>query len=744
MTKLHRSLLALPLALAAACSADQPGFTLPVSVRPDDPGILPGDPVDLDGDGVPDGLAVDIDGDGVADGVDTDNDGIADEPLPGGPPLPGQGDGDDEPECPPDNPYCGDDDTPPEPGCGAESFDIQPIGVNVMIAVDGSKSMNSYWYKVQEAIRDMIVTNPKLNYGMHVFYGTATDDVVEAIKAGFNFCGINQDDVLPPGANQQTKVLPFMGPQAPGQGNIYYDFTPVIDPLNYYLLNPTPLEDPKTTNYLVFISDGNDNCYGTVFASKADKLLAYQKLGIELAKKNIRVLPIGFDAASAQLTALGKPRMTNFDAMDTLATYGGAGLEKALAADNVEDLAMALKTVAQRVRPCRFNIPATLDPSQNLNPFSLDWFLSGKKVERDRTRVEGWNFIDGNTSEVEFFGKSCEAIRAGKVPEARKACMSEVCGTSNSKVSTKARAVQYLLDRSFTMNDCSDTMTPFACLPLIGNGSLSWWGMMARAIGKSVASVVNDDVEFGLRMFPSAGKDPFSCENDDQAEVNPGPSTELTIIRDLLSNYPNGATPILDALEKVANNPGRLAEAEVQGAVIVVSDGGDVGTCEPGIAIDDAAARAGAAAKKLLDKGIKSYVIRFGATDAATEADDDKILNAIVDSGGTAIANPATPTKRYYPAPDENKLNEVLATISQGLSTCSFTLGELADPNVDKTKVNLYLNGQVIPFEQTQGWGWANPEQTEIQMYGQACMEFKTNRTTSLVVEFGCEPIVLL
>ncbi len=744
MNKLARALLVLPLVLACACSAAPEVVGHPLPRRPGDPGILPGDPVDLNGDGVPDGIAVDIDGDGVADGVDTDGDGIADARLPGGPPLPWEeNDEDDELECPPENPYCSDDGTPPPPGCGEATFDIEPTGVNVMLAVDGSKSMNSYWYRIQEAIRDMIVDNPKLNYGMHVFYGTATDDVLKAIEKGFNFCGINQDDVLPPAANQQTSVLPFMGPQAPGQGNLYYDFTPVIDPLNYYLLNTTPLEDPRSTNYLVFISDGNDNCFGTVFASKADKLLAYQKLGIELSKKNIRVLPIGFDAASAQLTALGKPRMTNFDAMDTLAMWGGTGLDKALAADNVEDLAKALKTVAQRVRPCRFNIPATLDPSQNLNPFELNFFLSGKEVPRDRKRTEGWNFIDGNTSEVEFFGQSCQAIQAGKAPEARKGCMSEVCGTSNSKVSTKARAVQYLLDRSLTMNDCTDP-TAFACLPLIGNGSLSWWGMMAKAIGTSVASVVNDDVEFGLRMFPSAGEGLGSCEVQDQAEVEPGPSTELTIIRELLSSYPNGFTPILEALDKVANNPGRLAEAEVLGAVIVVSDGGDVGFCAPGATHEEHVARAGAAAKKLLDKGIKTFVVRFGSTDDFT-VNDDEILNAIVDNGGTAVVDPANPdAPRYYPAPDEAKLNEVLASISQGLSTCSFTLDELADPYVDKSKVNLYLNGEVVPFEQTQGWGWANAEQTEIQMYGQACTDFKTNRTTSLVVEFGCEPIVLL
>ena len=100
--------------------------------------------------------------------------------------------------------------------------------------------------------------------------------------------------------------------------------------------------------------------------------------------------------------------------MDTLAPTGGAGLEKALAADDVEDLAKALKTVAQRVRPCRFNIPATLDPSQNLNPFELNFFLSGKEVTRDRTRLRRLELHRRATrARSSSSVKSCEAIRGG-------------------------------------------------------------------------------------------------------------------------------------------------------------------------------------------------------------------------------------------------------------------------------------------------------------------------------------------
>lgn len=724
--------------LATGCSGTEGGAgSLPS--RPNTSDILPGDPVDLDGNGRFDGVAVDCDGDGKADGVDTNADGIADAQLPGGSPyfcgrqeVPVE-------VCPEDNPYChggGPDDVPK--GCGVEKFDLNPVGVNVMIAMDGSNSMNTVWTPTQEAIRDMILANPKLNYGMHLFWGVPIKDIGEVVTT-LNFCGHNQDEVLEPAPGQQTQILPFMGVQAPGAGNAYFDFTPVVDPLNYYLEHITTLENPNSTNYLVFVSDGNENCFGTAFAGKGDKLLAYEKLATELVKKNIRLLPVGF-SDTGQTRPDGSMRATNFEALDTLAKFGGAGLDKAIPADNAVQLKQALASVSQRVRPCRFQVPATLDPTQNLNPFEVNFVLGGKLVPRDRERLDGWNFIDGNTSEVEFFGQACEAVRFGTPLEARKGCESEVCGTAATKVSTKPRVVQYLLDRSLTMNDCSNDL-PLGCVPApFGAAGLTWWGTMTKAIGTSVVATVNDDVEFGLRTFPSIGA-PFSCEITDAPEVAPSESSELTIIRTLLSNLPTGATPLVDALERTASLPGRLAEDKVTGAVIVVSDGGESTSC--GVELDQAVSRAGEAAKQLLSLGIKTYVIRFGKIDGST-ANDDEILHAIVDNGGTAIIDPNDlNAPRYYPAPDETKLNEVLDGISQSLADCRFTLGELNDPQIDKTKVNLYLNGEVVSFDTTNGWSFSDEEKTDILMHGQACTAFKNNRTTSLVVEFGCEPIVI-
>ena len=66
--------------------------------------------------------------------------------------------------------------------------------------------------------------------------------------------------------------------------------------------------------------------------------------------------------------------------------------------------------------------------------------------------------------------------------------------------------------------------------------------VVAKSIGTSVVDTVNDDVEFGLRMFPSAQAD--VCTDNDDPEVAPAQDTEITIIRYLLSNSATGFTPI--------------------------------------------------------------------------------------------------------------------------------------------------------------------------------------------------------
>lgn len=652
--------------------------------------------------------------------------------------------------CPPSNPYCrGDGAVAVAPSCGNQPIDLTPVGVNVMVAVDGAASMAPHWPLVQQAVQQLRDSHPHSAFGLQVFWGELATDVAAGM-AKANWCGETQNRVLEVGANTAQALVDFLGPQPPGPSYLggIYETSPVIEPLNYYLKNASRLADPTRTNYLVFVTSGNDNCFGSLFTNKADKLIAYEKLAVELGKLNIRIIPVGFDALSGPDSSGfygGTTNRTDLDVLGTLLEHGGSGLSEIPRADDPSRLGEVIAQVGEAVRNCRFEIPASLDPTQAVNPFALDFTVSGMKVTRDRHALEGWNFVGGNTSQVEMFGAACEAVRGGAPLAAQKTCAGNVCGTASINVETKPRSVLFLFDVSASRIQCADGT--LNCLMLPGTASrtaLTYWETVEHALGQSLVAPINDDVEFGLQFFPGKAAANFSCDVATMPEVPPAQGTEITILSQMLEKLPFGFSPVVQVLENVAAMPGRLADPTVQGAVVMLSDGGD--NCS-GATQDEMVGRLGAASAKLLAAGVKTYVVRYGAPDGNTPEQEAQ-LRAIVEMGGTATADPADPTaKPYIDAKDDAALTAALASISDTLASCSFALEGLPD-NVDRSSVNLYLNGEVIPFDQqagkVDGWGWTDAQQSSIELYGPACEAFKSNRKTSVIVELGCAQVTVI
>jgi len=660
------------------------------------------------------------------------------------------------PTCPPTNPFCNQPTTLPTTPvatapttCGGQAIDLTPAGVNVMVAVDGSASMNTHWTGIQSAIQGLRQSHPLSEFGLHLFWGEVQQTFEETLMKS-NWCGATQNRVLELGLHTATELLSFLGNAPPGpaffQGR--YETSPVIEPLNYYLTHAAKLADPTRTNYLVFITDGNDNCFGSVFSRKEDKLLAFEKLAIELGKRNIRVVPVGFDKASMPTSTgangMTKPN-TDLDVLGTLLKFGGSGLKEVPKADDPAKLAQVIEQVGRSVRNCRFKIPAALDPTTGVNAFQLNFTINGQQVQRDRTGQQGWNFIDGDTAQVEFYGQACDAIHAAQPLEAHKRCATDVCGTAAIKVETKPRAVLLLLDASASRIECeSGTLD---CLPnpfATTMRTRAYWEVVEHAIGESITAPINDDIEFGLQFFPGKNAAAFSCDVAQEPEVVPSQGNEITIMSQMLEKLPLGWSPVVQVLENVASSPGRLADPNVLGSVVFLTDGGDNCSGEGQAQI---VARLGAAAKKLFDRGIKTYVVRYGSMEGRTPEQDAQ-LRAVVANSGTATSDPTDMSQvPYIDAKNESEFVQALAAISDQLATCSFTLGNLPT-DVDKTNTNLYLNGEVIAFDsagtQQDGWTWVDAGRTSVQLHGKACTAFKTNRRTSVVVEFGCKPVILL
>jgi hypothetical protein len=657
------------------------------------------------------------------------------------------------PGCPPSNPFCSQDSgAPPVQTCGNEPIDLKPVGVNIMVAVDGAASMATHWSGIQSAIKELRASHPESGVGLHVFWGEVVQNLEQGLSKS-NWCGNTNNRVLDVGPNNADALVSHMGSMPPGPAFIggLFETSPVIEPLNYYLTNASKLADPARTNYLLFITNGNDNCFGSTYATKQDKLVAYEKLAIELLKLNIRLIPIGFDAA-AKPDATGRwgttPGRTDLEILATMLKFGGSGIAEVPKVDDPAKLGQVISQVGQTVRNCRFGLPPSVDPAKDVNPFQLDFAINGKIVTRDRKRTDGWNFIDGDTRQVELFGSACSAVRGDAQLEARKTCTKNVCGTAAIKVETRPRVVQYLLDASASRIECSDgslgcLIPPNLPPELIKRTSITYWETVQHALGRTLVEPINDDIEFGLQFFPGKTEGTFSCTVASAPEVVPTKGTAIKMMRAMLEKLPLGLSPVVPVLESVAANPGRLADPDVLGAVVMLTDGGD--NCA-GAAQAEIVQRLSDAARKLRERGVKTYVVRYGS--ANNNPDQDAQLRAVAEAGGTAIVDPANPSKLpYVDAKTNEELTQALAGISDSLATCSFALGGLPN-NADKANANIYLNGEAIPFDskdaKANGWGWADAEKTSVQMYGEWCKAFKTNRKTSVVVEFGCMPLILL
>lgn len=606
------------------------------------------------------------------------------------------------------------------PPCAAD-VKLTANTTNVMFLIDGSASMAASWNTIREAMVKIINANPSLNFGAHVFY--APTSIIEVFSK-LNVCGEMMHPRVEVGANNGQAVVNAVGQQPPGGGVSFLDTSPVLGALNWYLENDTPLADPKSANFLVVVSDLVDTCFGTFFSNPdavndeagSEQLLAFQKLAVELRKRNINTLPIGF-AGTRRGGGPGAAGKVNEEALKSLTKLGGSSLSEPLIATNDADIQKAIDAISVAVQPCRFTIPA----AQQKDAFKLSFLVNNNPVTRDRTNESGWNFVQGNTQEVQFYADACRAIQAGKPVQALLACDgAEVCGTGARQLETKDRALHVLLDGSASMwGNVFD----------VAAGKLTPWGQATSALSSMVTAPINDDLEFGFQFFPK-GADPLSCMVD-APEVNAGPSSEISIIEEMVGNVPQGSTPLVSALQYTAANPGRLAEKDVLGTVLLVSDGGD--SCSP-----DATTRANdlaVAATSLFNAGVKTYAVRFGSP--PTPEEDIQLQNIALNGG----------TEKYLTAPDGKVLTEILSKLSTDLFSCGLKLKDLPD-TVDPLKANVYLNGTLVPFDDkgaNEGWHWtsdtANGDFSGLELLGQACESLRMSRLSDIVIEFGCAVI---
>jgi len=585
--------------------------------------------------------------------------------------------------------------------CDEQDLALKLEGVKVMLLVDFSSSMNAAkWSAATEAIRQMVTdpANADTQFGLHLFP-----------KPGMlPNCNASFTPAVMVGPDNGAKIVEWMETHSPG----FFSMTPLVEAMRYYLgVVDTALHDPATANYIVVLSDGEDTCFGmdsigdTVpYPFNTPNILA----GITDDIKDlsgIKTFAIGFGnvntTAKAQLNAIAK--------------NGGTSFDRYIQAADGPALIEAFDEIAKSIRPCRYILES---PEAEVNTSEINFYFDNDKVDRDRKHEDGWDWTKGDELEVEFFGQACERIKSGNIANvnATFGCPTQIDGETCAEFDTFLKfpgvATMFLQDVSGSM------MTPY-----------SKWKGASSAITNMLVDDRNNHVSFGFDAFPAGN----SCEIAASPEISiGGPETRLMIVEWMTSNMPSllGGTPLVSAMKRFINRPGGIERKDVSGVLIVISDGGDSCASSSLMSIPEQLSQV---TEELVSRhNVRVFAIGYGG--GANTAQ----LDAIAQAGGTGM-------NQHQNANDQADLEKIFKQISSMVTSCIFSV-PYAGADADYENVNFYFDGDVVPRDMggNNGWNWVNEVKKEsVEFFGQYCDMLKQGEVTDVVVEFGCDTVIL-
>jgi hypothetical protein len=301
------------------------------------------------------------------------------------------------------------------------------------------------------------------------------------------------------------------------------------------------------------------------------------------------------------------------------------------------------------------------------------------------------------------------------------------------------------------------------------------WGTMVGALNTALGGI-QDKMNVGLLFFPDPGTTSatgcgMSSGNDVSIGIDEGATTVPLIGAELEkgANAPDGNTPTADALALAhryfTDGPGKDLQGDKY--VLLALDGGP--NCNGGITCDAASCTTN------IDRSISNPAVSacpidpLSCCESAPEAclDDEATIgqvSALWDEGiptfvvgipgsdlyggvldGLAVAGgvPASPdSPKYFEVNDANALTDTLVAITRNLvKSCEFQLSEVPP---DVNKVNVYIDGEVLPQQGEDGWHYDNSTSPPtIVITGATCEELESEGAESVTFEFGCPTIIV-
>ncbi|TKD07392.1 vWA domain-containing protein [Polyangium fumosum] len=318
------------------------------------------------------------------------------------------------------------------------------------------------------------------------------------------------------------------------------------------------------------------------------------------------------------------------------------------------------------------------------------------------------------------------------------------CGNDVHQAIVDAPNLYFVLDASGSMNASVPGGTRYGAVRAAVVGLVRKLGPLVK-VGAALLPAQGsnqDQCAAGKQVFPVTQGDPITGED--------GPTT--TGIRLTTATNPVGGTPISPTLE--ALTPTLLA-LEGKTYVILATDGGpncnesascEIGDCQPNFEGDEACLSMGtnccapgqlwgptfcvdepatvAAIEALRAGGIEVFVVGIPGSEAYAG-----VLDAM------AIAGGSTKDKApfYYPVSELGSLGDVLAEIAAVAVTCEF---EIVDPPDEEGMTNVYLDDEVLPYNDPDGWIWKPP--SSVRLLGKACERLQGGQVKQVQIVSGC------
>jgi len=315
------------------------------------------------------------------------------------------------------------------------------------------------------------------------------------------------------------------------------------------------------------------------------------------------------------------------------------------------------------------------------------------------------------------------------------------CGNQIHQAIANAPNIYFVLDASGSMAEKDGGSTRFAKVRTAVVGVL-----------RSLGPLIN----VGLALFPHDASAEEPCHSGEQVlSVKPGdaktgedgPTTNSFL--SATSIDPLGGTPIASTLGLLAPT---LTLLNGKTIVVLATDGGPncnlgaacgisecmaniEGLCAPDINCCDVDAPYGPqscldrgptldAVGSLADLGIDVYVIGIPGSETY-----ESMLSQMAIVGGAATNTPPF----YYRVDDLSTLGQVLGDIAAVVVSCEF---DLSDPPDEPGFTNVYLDGELLPFDPDDGWDWKTDSVVELR--GDACARLKKGEVAQVQIVSGC------